>query len=484
MPKLAKSGIKGLYKKHNATCKNRKYPEDCNCSWKGKYKGANKVLAVWAGVEVNPRDKDAAGEVFTRLKASIDGKRFDERGEHKSLGSDDLFTNLIDSYIEEYIPTAGPNGGPLASTSQLSTLKVIQAEKHAELVLGQMKLLEVAGNPSRIKQWLDALAKARGIGPKTWNDYHQKLSKVCDWATKQKVNDVPKMAKNPMLDVPRRKTRDYSEASPNAVTGGRIPPEIEARLFAACETMDERHGTQARKLTQAKADAIRQQVEDGKLQKDVAKKFKVSASVVSAIVKGDIWTGQPHPKMLNKGSEMKRRLIGALDGGLRALELMKIQVSMVDWRGVMVSGERVLPITLPADVTKGGKTTSRTEYVFATTKRFIEMLEERREQLNRNPKAFIFGTETGDFQASFRRQYANLYEAAGLVRGRDYGRDLGFTWHTTRHEYASTVSEQNNGNERRVMALTRIKDSKTAKRYTHTYDSEVLQAAVNMRGNK
>jgi len=484
MPKLAPSGIKGLYKTHGRKCKNRKYPEDCNCSWRGKYKGANEVLAVWSGVAVDPRDKGVAEIVFTRMKAAIDDKRFDDRGEHKSLGSSDLFRDLITDYIKEYVDVAGFNGQPLASNGLRPTLKVIQTVEAAGLVLGKMQLMEVAGNPDRIKEWLNAMAENRSWGPKTWNDYHQKLNGICDWATKQKTNGIPKMAKNPMLDIPRRKTRDYSEASPNAVTNGRIPPDIEKRLFDACDILNAPRASQARKLTQAKADSIREAVTDGAEQKAVAKKFKVSPAVVSAIVAGKIWTGKTHSQTEHKGSEMKRRLIGGLDGGLRAQELLKIQIKMVDWRGVLVDGERLLPIRLTPEESKGGKTTGKNEYVFATTQRFITMLEQRREQLNRNSEAFIFGTESGEYQASFKRQYRRLYDAAGLVHGKHYGRDLGLVWHTTRHEYASTVSDQNNGNEKKIMALTRIKDSKTAKRYTHMFDSEVLRAAVNMRGNK
>jgi hypothetical protein len=488
VPKVAPSGIKGLYKHHGRKCNNRKYPEDCDCSWKGKYKGADEVLKVWAGVEVDPRDKDAAEVIFTRMKAAIDGKRFDDRGESKSLGSDQLLTALIkDDYIKDYVDTAGFNGGPLASkATMLTTLNVIQTEKHAGVILGDMTLSWIAGNSKRIKEWLDAAAveRPKKWSPKTWNDYHQKLNGVCVWAMTQIVNDVPKMAKNPMKDIPTRRTRNYSEPNPKAITGGRIPPEIEAKLFAACDILDAPRASQARKLTQAKADAIREAVADGQEQRLVAKKFKVSGSTVSDIVKGKIWTGKAHRQTENKGSEMRRRLIGGLDGGLRAQEMLLTQVYMVDWRGVMVDGERLLPILLSPEESKGGKTTGNMEAVFATTKRFIAMLEERREQLNRNPKAFIFGTEAGEYQGSFAKQYRKLYDTAGLVHGVHYGRDLGLVWHTTRAEYASTASDANNGNEKMGMKLTRIKDTKTFGRYNHAYDIDVLRAAVKMRGNK
>lgn len=163
---------------------------------------------------------------------------------------------------------------------------------------------------------------------------------------------------------------------------------------------------------------------------------------------------------------------------------MQIQIKRVDWRGVMVEGVKLLPILLTPDESKGGKTTGKNETVFASTDRFVKMLEDRREQLNKDPEAYIFGYENGEYMASFKKQYRKLYDAAGLVHGKHFGRDLGLTWHTTRHEYASTVSDENNGNTKRIMMLTRIKDEKTARRYEHKYDSEALKAAVNMRGKK
>lgn len=66
---------------------------------------------------------------------------------------------------------------------------------------------------------------------------------------------------------------------------------------------------------------------------------------------------------------MRRRVYAAFDLGLRHGEILKVQLKHIDFRPVKVEvdGEvhEVFPIALPPAVTKGGKTTGETEYVYA-----------------------------------------------------------------------------------------------------------------------
>ena len=148
--------------------------------------------------------------------------------------------------------------------------------------------------------------------------------------------------------------------------------------------------------------------------------------------------------MGTKGTEMRRRLIAAFDGGLRGGEMLKIKLEHVNWRLVpftKADGARGqgYEITLPPEITKGGKTTGESQTVFAGTPRFLQMLEARRFALKNNKpsRQFVFGTEEGEYQKGFRRLWRELFTLAKL----DWGRDKGLVWHTTRHEFISRVAE-------------------------------------------
>jgi hypothetical protein len=66
---------------------------------------------------------------------------------------------------------------------------------------------------------------------------------------------------------------------------------------------------------------------------------------------------------------MRRRLIAAIDLGLRQGEMLKVQVKHVDFTN--------WKITLPPENAKGGATTDRPEFVYAMTDREREVLNER-----------------------------------------------------------------------------------------------------------
>ena len=172
--------------------------------------------------------------------------------------------------------------------------------------------------------------------------------------------------------------------------------------------------------------------------------------------------------MGTKGSEMRRRLIGAFDGGMRRGEMLLTQIKHVNWTPIRLTVDgrtsTAYEIVLPPDVTKGGKTSGEDEVIYAATPRFREMLDERRFQLRRrtpagkmepDPEAYIFGTEAGRYQQDFDKMWHTLFALAGL----DYGRDTGLVWHTTRHEFISRIAEKNDDSVTREMA--RHKDLRT-----------------------
>ena len=497
MPKRAPSGTKGLIKRHNRSCTNRSLPTKCACAWRGKYDGQDVVLATWAGETVDPHTVEKARKVFHRLVNAIDEKRFDPRGEAHSLGTSQRFDRFIDEWVTHYAETAGLDARGLTANSLPSMLHVLKTATVGKLCLGAMTLEALVASPLTIERWLNGLAVGRLVPNRggqtvrkvtwsnaTWNRYYELLHSICQRATKWKTQDVPRMARNPMDDIDKR-------IATAAKRPGRMLEDIEDRLLAVVDQLNAPlHVPNSRaKLTQEKADSIRQQVARGARQRDVARSWGISEAVCSNIITGKIWDAAKY-QPTSKGDEMRRRLIGAFDGGLRAGEMMSIQIKHIDFAHPRVfeladnnnNNQRLeaYEITLPPALTKGGKTTGEPEYILAGTLRFRAMLDARRFQLKNDPEAYVFGTEPGAYQKSFRKQWNKLFRLAGL----DYGRDKGLVWHTTRHEFISRVAE-NTGDPVLTQAIARHRDLTTTQGYFHARSSRKLAAAVGLnRGGR
>jgi hypothetical protein len=69
VPRRGDSGVRNLYKKHGAVCRNRD-PLKCHCPWYGKYKHVNVNLANWSGQYVDPHRGQHAVVVLNRLRAA------------------------------------------------------------------------------------------------------------------------------------------------------------------------------------------------------------------------------------------------------------------------------------------------------------------------------------------------------------------------------------------------------------------------------
>jgi integrase len=178
---------------------------------------------------------------------------------------------------------------------------------------------------------------------------------------------------------------------------------------------------------------------------------------------------------------MRRRLIGAFDGGLRRGEMLLLQIKHVDWTLKYFTpkdGARIpyYEIVLPPTITKGGRSTGKLERVYAATPRFREMLEQRRFQLRRrrddgrmepDPEAYVFGTEAGKRQKSFDDVWHRLF---GLADVR-WGRDVGIVWHTIRHEFISRMVELCQGDLSVAKELARHRRIETTEVYMKARES-------------
>lgn len=469
MPKRSASGTRGLIKRHVRGCHTRRHPARCDCAWSGWYQRHEVVLAKWAGIAVPPRDQAAALLVLRRMQAAIDARDFDRSGERAPLGDDQTFRAFIEEWKSRHAEKRGLN-----QTGLYAMLGRIGASP-----VGRMRLDDMVGNPRPIEDWLDAEGKRRNWKANTWNHYRDLLYTICEKATQWTANNQPRMATNPIRHIERRVA-----VQPAHFRQRHFEEEVEARLFEACATLNRPIVTPNKrmKLTPEKAAAIRERLAAGETGKAVAAAFGISRAVVSAIKHGDIWRDESHTRVGTKGTEMERRLIGALDGGLRAGEMLGLQLAHVNWRlqtvttseGTQISGYE---ITLPAELTKTGRRTGETQTIFAATPRFITMLERRRFQLNGKPAArtYIFGTEDGRRQQGFRRMWRALFDAAGLT----WGRAIGVVWHTTRHEFISRIAEQT-GDPVLAKDMARHADIKTTELYFHSRRSRRLAAAAGV----
>ncbi|MEO7888860.1 MAG: site-specific integrase [Vicinamibacterales bacterium] len=449
-----------MQKHHNRACLNRGgKPTNCGCPWYGYYKGLQKGLAQWSGRKVDPRSLGNAQEVLNRLRAAIDEHRYDPAGEERSLGSGQRFSEFVKEWQTHY---AEPHN--LTSTSLASMLDVLSTG------LGVHTLEHLAGAPLQIERWLNKAQKDREWSDNTWNRYYELLTSIFNRAVKWRTGGVSRMAVNPMTAIEKR-----TGAKKKFET--RLEEDVEKALIDACDQLNRpQHQPHTKLLTWEKVHDLRRRAAEGEQQSKLAAEFGISSGLCCDIVKERVWSRALY-KTGTKGDEMRRRVYAAFDLGLRHGEIVKVQLKHVDFKPieVAVDGEvrQVLAIALPPTVTKGGKTTGETEYVYAGTERLKKELEKRRFVLKRNAEAYIFGTEAGKPVKNFKRMWRELFKLAGLT----FGRDLGLTWHTIRHEFISRHIE-NTGDPVVTQRLARHKDNRTTQGYMHARDSRVLAAVV------
>ena len=462
MSRTPASKIKGLHKHHSRACSNRGgKPINCDCPWYAFYKRIQKGLAEWSGQQVDPRKLGPAESVLNRLKAAIDNRTYSPDGEHRSLGSGQRFSDFVQEWQTHYAEAHN-----LSANSLTSMLDVLVDG------LGQHTLEHLAGASLQIERWLNAAQKERAWSDNTWNRYYELLHTVFNRAIKWKTSGVSRMTVNPMASIEKRTGSKKKFET-------RIEEPDEKALIAACDLLNRpQHRPHSKILTWEIVEDIRGRVGAGEQQTRLAAQYKISRGLCCQIVKGEIWNPDKY-KTGTKGDEMRRRLYAAFDLGLRHGEIVKVQLKHIDFKPIKVEVEgevrEVVAISLPPDITKGGKTTGEVEYVYAGTDRLKRELGKRRFALKRNPDAYVFGTEDGLPVKTFKRMWRELFKLAGL----DYGRAKGLTWHTIRHEFVSRHIE-NTGDPVVTQRLARHKDGRTTQGYMHARESRVLAAVVRL----
>jgi Phage integrase family len=384
--------IPGLYKQCSHSAWNT-----CRCPWWGRYRGFRVSLGKWSGTPA--RRKAQARAVFARLQSAVNEGRFDPRGEKPAAaGRNTIFSDYLDQYIERHVVQDG-----LRSNSIYSALGIFRRE------FGTKTLGFLADTPLIFETWLKDTAERKHWANATYNRYYQLGRALFNKAIRWRLVEHNPFAAFGLKRKPaRRKVR--------------ITPEQEQRLLDCCELLNRVRKGKPAKLNDEMAAAIRARAKAGEMQRDLASAYGISRALVCDVVNDRIWNGRPW-RSCSVGDEMRRRVICAVDLGLRAGEMLLVQVKHVHYETWLIE--------LPDYVTKAGID----QIAFAGTSRLQQVLEERRVL---GPDAYIFGKENGRRVASFDRSWKRLFRLAGLPTGRKNG----LVWHDLRHEYGSYLADK------------------------------------------
>ncbi len=417
-----KSRVEGLFKKCSHLW------DSCACPYWGRYKRQRVSLKKWSGQSL--ATKDAARAVLRRMVVAIDARTFDRKGERPAEPEGGItFGTFLDDYTKRHI-----EGDKLRSNSTLAYVAMFRA------AFGDQPLAKLARSSEVLEDWLRETAKTRKWSAANYNRYVETGRAMFNWAVRMKLTGA-----NPFLDLSAKPVSNTRER--------RITTEQEAKLFECCALLDRAPDT-GRKLTREIVEGVKARVVGGEMQKAVALSLGISRGVVSNIVNGVIWN--PNRQRASVGREMTRRLIGALDLGIRAGEMLKIQAKHVDADNQM--------IRLPAMITKSGAD----QVVYAGTERVREVLDARRKL---GPDAFVFGRDDGGYVASFGKAWRKLFDLAGLTAGR-----AGHCWHDLRHEYGSSLIEQG-ATIQEAKEMLRHADIRTTERYLTAHKTRLHELA-------
>lgn len=422
-----KSKTEGLFKQ----CGHLDW-DRCTCPWQGRYKRIRISLRKWSGRRLDT--KEQAKVVLKRFQAAVDAGTFTPKGERpQGAAANRTFAALLDEYIEKHV-----EGDKLRSNSTGAYLGVLRE------AFGDESIERLSKSPHLVEDWLREQETARKWSPANYNRYVEHGRALFNWAQRRGL-----VTANPFASLSMRSVSGARER--------RISLEQEQTLLGACALLD-RTVDRPRKLTRAIVDQVKARVAAGEMQKSVALSLGISRGVVSNIVNGIIWN--PNRAKSSLGSEMRRRVIGALDLGLRAGEMLRVQVKHVDYES--------WKIHLPASATKAGVD----QVVYAGSTRLRELLEARR---SLGPDAYVFGREDGTFVAGFKKAWQKLFTLANLP----VGRKAGYVWHDLRHEYGSSVIEQG-ATIQEAKELMRHADIRTTERYLKAHERRLIQIAERL----
>jgi integrase len=409
----------------------------CECPWWGRVKGNRVSLEKWSRTTIE--SKEMAKKVLARMDAAVRNGTFDRIGERpEAITNTTLFGDFLDEWLKERAEARR-----LRSNSLHSYIRVFRTK------FGNERLGILAARPAMWERWLNECQAAAKWSDATYARYVQFGRALFNWAKRRKM--VPE---NPF---------DVFELSELVSTRDKRISETQIRnLVDACASLDEPPKSRLVKVTPELLIEVRRRVEAGELQKDVAASTGLSRPLVSQIINGRVWNVDAYRRTV--GNEMRRRLVVALDLGLRQGEMLKIQVKHVDytrWR-----------LNLPATITKAKKF----QRLPIESERLRSVFNERQAL---GPDAYVFGRENGSYVASFDKSWKRLFTLAGLP----VGRKDGYVWHDLRHEFVSFLADDGAA-VHDLRELARHSDVETTSRYLTSQEDrlrELLRRAEKRR---
>jgi integrase len=193
--------------------------------------------------------------------------------------------------------------------------------------------------------------------------------------------------------------------------------------------------------------------------------------------------GEEEALLAAADSEMKLRIIAALDTGMRKGEMLRVQLKRVDFEyGFIILPRRVLVKDVYRQNTKNDKMRR-----VPITPRLMELLEQRRFI---GSEGYVFSDEKGDLVEDFKRAWwtVNLvahdcepkWTVSGDLTRKCYQdlRKIGLHWHDLRHEALSRLGESGELTDHELMEIAGHANLTTTQRYLNTRIERLKQGVL------
>ena len=378
---------------------------------------------------MDPHTKTAAVKVLTRFRKAVDDGSFDPVGERPALRDPETLASFILEWQTHYAEVQG-----LSQNSLAAMLNVLSTGR-----LGGHTLEQLAGDSA---------------GDRALAERDRKGAPV----ERQDLERVPRAA------VSRAAAGDRVEGQRQAASGGNPVADIALRVADQPDHFKQRHssrmsrtGCSRSSIVEQAAPPIDAQPADATAAEAIRPRSRRGSAAWT-------WPGaihgvsrrssrrssrarsgtRPRRTVGTRGTEMRRRLVGAFDGGLRAGEMLRIQLSHVNWRPVYLRRlrdhrSRPTRSTCRRRSPRAGRPPVRPESGLCRDRPFPPTAGGAPVSAEEQPPvgAVHLRREDGRPQKGFARRGSNC----SRWRGCESGGNLGLVWHTIRHEYISRLAE-------------------------------------------
>ncbi len=193
--------------------------------------------------------------------------------------------------------------------------------------------------------------------------------------------------------------------------------------------------------------------------------------------------GEEEALLAAADSEMKLRIIAALDTGMRKGEMLRVQLKRVDFEnGFIVLPRRVLVKDVYRQNTKNDKTRR-----IPITPRLMDLLQQRRFI---GSEGYVFGDEQGSLVEDIKKPWCTLnliahgrkvnWTASGNLSARCWQdlREINLHWHDLRHEALSRLGESGELSDHELMEIAGHANLTTTQRYLNTRIERLKQGVL------